>query len=114
MAHWPWSTDQIIWSEVVNLRAKVEALTVLVKTYHTQEMKAMATLDERLDVMEAKTAAALVRIDEDVVSWTEEIAALKALIAAGQKLTPAQEARLDTLEQVIDGIDPRKPDVLPE
>jgi hypothetical protein len=114
MAHWPWSTDQILWSEVVTLRAKVEALTVLVKTYHKEEMHVMAKLDDKLDAVDAAQAAALARIDEDVKSFEETIAALKAAVEAGQVLTPQQEARLDAIIAVTNGIDPRKPDVLPE
>ena len=107
--NWPWNREPTLAS----VDKKMDVLIALVKTNHKEGMAKMATFDERISSMETKTAAALVRIDEDVVSWTEEIAALKALIAQGQTLTPEQEARMDALEAVIDGIDPRKPDVVP-
>jgi uncharacterized protein YPO0396 len=110
MAHWPWNTDPTLNT----VSKQLADLTALVKGNHAKEMESMSKLDDKLDALDAAQAGALARIDEDVKSFEEEIAALKKAIEEGQVLTPTQEERLDAIIAIQNAIDPRKPAVLPE
>ena len=100
-----WLTDPVVMK-------RLDQLALLVAAQHAEEMEKMSVLSEKLDAIEASQAAMVVRIAEDVAAYEAEIAALQALVDTGVA-TPDELARLDAVKAILDGIDPRKPAVLP-
>lgn len=103
---WPWDADPAVI-------ARLDALAVILKTYHNQEMRAMSKLSDAIATLGASVDAALARVDEDVQALTAKIAELQALVDAGGA-TPEDFAALAAAQAKLDALDPTKPDVLPE
>jgi phage shock protein A len=65
----------------------------------------LSRLDE-LNALSAATDAAIARVAEDVIHLKDQITALEAQVAAGNALTPEEQATYDAIKAKLAAVDP--------